>query len=195
MEVRAVDDERTNSRPADPRAGFTLVQVTMTAAILAIGILGLSAVIAQSVRLTAINQETVRARQASNMMLEEIRSLPFSEVYSMVRASGTESEMSDYMLNGETFEVPTIGLPTVSGGMTGHIEFPTSGSGLDLCESTVDASLGMPMDLNGDGEIDDEGHAADYVLLPVRIRVEWEGIAGARQVEIYTVLRDGGSDD
>ena len=51
-----------------------------------------------------------------------------------------------------------------------------------------DASLGMPRDLNGDGVIDSEDHAGDYVLLPVKVRVNWRGITGDRSFEVCTVL-------
>jgi hypothetical protein len=160
----------------------------MTAVIVAVGILGLSAVIATSVKLTAVNRETARARQAGNMMLEEIRTYPVSEVYA--RFNSDPKDDPEAGSPGETFEVPTVGLSSVMGAMIGTIEFPTSAAGVELCETTKDAMLGMPMDLNGDGSLDDASHATDYVLLPIRIRVTWRGIAGERAVEMYAVLRD-----
>ena len=51
-----------------------------------------------------------------------------------------------------------------------------------------DAQLGMPRDLNGDGAIDSENHAKDYLLLPVCIRIEWRGLTGDREYELHTVL-------
>ena len=32
------------------------------------------------------------------------------------------------------------------------------------------------------------GEVADYILLPVRILVEWEGLTGRRSYELHTVL-------
>jgi hypothetical protein len=60
-----------------------------------------------------------------------------------------------------------------------------------LCEYVTDMGLGMPRDLNGDGAVDTADHSLDYVILPVRVRVTWQGVGGARTVETSTVL--GGS--
>jgi hypothetical protein len=72
--------------------------------------------------------------------------------------------------------------------MTGRIIFPESIDTGELREDIEDEALGMPRDLNGDGEIDAVNHAKDYLLLPVRIRVEWSGLTGDRSYELYTVL-------
>jgi len=43
-------------------------------------------------------------------------------------------------------------------------------------------------DLNGDGVIDGEDHATDYKILPVTVKVEWDGARGEREFEIQTIL-------
>ena len=52
-----------------------------------------------------------------------------------------------------------------------------------------DARLGMAngRDLNGDGDVDDDV-TADYVLLPVRLIVEWSGAGGNRSYELDLLL-------
>lgn len=57
-----------------------------------------------------------------------------------------------------------------------------------LCEDFVDETMGMPRDLNGDSMVDALDHSSDYVLLPVRIEVEWAGTVGARTLKIDTML-------
>jgi hypothetical protein len=55
----------------------------------------------------------------------------------------------------------------------------------------TDAQLGMPRDLDADGVVDDANHANDYLLLPIRIRIEWisKGTKNARrQFEMYTMF-------
>jgi hypothetical protein len=52
----------------------------------------------------------------------------------------------------------------------------------------VNASLGMPRDLTGDILIDNFDHAADYRILPVRVRVSWTGKSGPRSIELQTLL-------
>ena len=60
----------------------------------------------------------------------------------------------------------------------------------ELREDHQDERLGMPRDLNGDSILDDLDHASDYILLPVRIRVEWQGRNGPRSFEIHSMLTE-----
>jgi hypothetical protein len=71
--------------------------------------------------------------------------------------------------------------------MTASIEFPGN-TGAVLREDAVDAELGMPRDLDGDGTVDTDDHAGDYLVLPVRVRVTWDGVSGSRSYTICTVL-------
>ena len=93
---------------------------------------------------------------------------------------------------GANFAVPELnGLPGDADGLCGRVIFPTQlvGAVEQLREDVIDAELGMPKDLNGDaGVIDALDHAANYRLLPVRVRVEWQGAIGPRRVDIQTIL-------
>ena len=53
----------------------------------------------------------------------------------------------------------------------------------------VDARLGMPRDLNGNG-VDGNDHAADYRILPVVVRFAWRGPGGPSRAEFRTILGD-----
>lgn len=66
-----------------------------------------------------------------------------------------------------------------------EVEFP--GGGTTLREDTVDPLLGMPRDLNGDGDTLDDA-ATDYVILPVRVTLTWNGLSGPMTYEISTYL-------
>jgi hypothetical protein len=46
----------------------------------------------------------------------------------------------------------------------------------------------MPNDLDGNGTIDALDHAANYRILPVRVRVRWQGVNGVRSMTADTVL-------
>jgi hypothetical protein len=59
-----------------------------------------------------------------------------------------------------------------------------------LREDFVDANLGMPRDLNGDSIVDNKDHSEDYILLPVHIRIEWQGSNGRRWLDVYSMLTD-----
>ncbi len=55
-------------------------------------------------------------------------------------------------------------------------------------EDFVDARLGMPRDLNGDSVIDQLDHSQDYLILPVRVRMRWQGVFGERTLDLYTMV-------
>jgi len=57
-----------------------------------------------------------------------------------------------------------------------------------LREDFVDTELGLPRDLSGDSIIDDEDHSADYLILPIRIRMRWQGVYGERTLDLYTMV-------
>ena len=57
-----------------------------------------------------------------------------------------------------------------------------------LREDTENPVLSMPRDLNADLMIDDQDHARDYVVLPVTVRVAWQGKAGRRSFEMSTMF-------
>ena len=46
----------------------------------------------------------------------------------------------------------------------------------------------MPRDLNGDGVIDKENHAKDFLVLPVKVRVRWRGVTGDRTIVMCSLL-------
>ena len=54
-----------------------------------------------------------------------------------------------------------------------------------LREDSADESLGMPRDLDGDKLVDSANHAADYVVLPVRVCIEWKGATGDMSLDLY----------
>ena len=66
---------------------------------------------------------------------------------------------------------------------------PSTGSvKTELRENAVDTTIGMPRDLNLDGAVDALDHAGDYMILPVRVRVQWMGASGPRTVELQTQI-------
>jgi prepilin-type N-terminal cleavage/methylation domain-containing protein len=75
-------------------------------------------------------------------------------------------------------------------GATGTAPPPPEPEGWTLREDFSDESLGLPRDLNGDSIIDSEDHSEDYVILPILIRIEWEGRHGPRIYEVHSMLTD-----
>ena len=48
--------------------------------------------------------------------------------------------------------------------------------------------LAIDHDLDGDGVVDAENHAGNYLLLPVLVRVEWAGSSGEESRSLRTFL-------
>jgi hypothetical protein len=57
-----------------------------------------------------------------------------------------------------------------------------------LRENLALPELGTPMDLDSDGVIDGNDHAADYTVLPVLVRVRWQSPIGPAQVQLQCFL-------
>ncbi len=164
----------------------------MAALVLTVAISGLSASILVAMSLNRVNRDTSVAQQAARRTLEEIESRTFSEVFAAYNANVGDNVGLLSPAPGANFAVPELNtLPGDADGMCGRVIFPTQlvGAVEQLREDVVDAELGMPRDLNGDaGVIDALDHALNYRLLPVRVRIEWQGAIGPRRVDMETIL-------
>lgn len=176
-------------RPRSNDAGFSLVEVLVAAVVLAVAITGISGSILSSMALNRVNRDTAIAQQAARQVLEQIHGVPFDDVFEMYN---NQADMAGEL--GPNFAVP--GLEVQVGdpdGFCGLVTLPAVdiGGGVEeLRENFVDAALGMPRDLNGDGVVDAVNHANDpeMLLLPVRVSVQWRGVSGPRQIVLETML-------
>ena len=60
----------------------------------------------------------------------------------------------------------------------------------EMREDIGDPLLGLPRDLNGDAIIDTRDHREDAALLPVLVRVRWNGRNGPRQLDFFSALAE-----
>lgn len=67
-------------------------------------------------------------------------------------------------------------------------DFEDPAQGWQLREDLPNRALGMPRDLSGDSVVDDQDHSDGYFILPVQIRVRWNGPTGVRQYEMTSQL-------
>ena len=178
---------RTGHRPS-ASAGSTLFGVLIAASLFSIGGLAVITTLAKSTRLNAVNRETAIAAQAARSAIERLRALPLGDVFPTFNATASDDPAGPNTAPGNRFEVPALRVrPGDGDGMAGEIVFPVSSQD-EVVEDDVNAKLGMPRDLNGDGKIDSKKHSTDYIVLPVIVRVEWSGTAGDRVFELYTLL-------
>jgi hypothetical protein len=163
--------------------------VTIASAVLAIAVTSLMSLVVSSIQLGRVNRETALAHQAARRICEEIQVDAFAEIFARRNALAADDPGGAGTAPGAAFDV--LGLQPRAGdpdGRVGEILFPTIGA--ELREDLVDAGLGMPRDLDGDGGVDGADHAGDYVVLPVRVRVAWRGVTGERQIEAVTLLME-----
>ncbi len=140
-----------------------------------------------SISLKATNRETHLARLAAQSALDRIRGETFANAFRLFNANPADDPGIAGSAPGNSFVVPGLSpQPGDPDGRVGEILFP--GNGNTLREDTVDAGLGLPRDLDGDGIVDAADHAANYVLLPVRVRLRWRGETGNRQIEFVSTI-------
>lgn len=170
---------------ARPARGVTLLEILIAMAVLLVALLGLIGAIVSAQSAGQSTRELTVAMNEAREKVEEMRSQPFDEIFRRYNSStGDDLAGSN---PGATFTVS--GLNALAGTPAGQIVFPgdvpaTPGQ---LLENVVDAPLGMPHDLNGDGDATDNA-ATGYRMLPVRIQIRWQGINGPGRFDLNTVI-------
>lgn len=198
--------------PVRSRAGLSLVEVVVALSVLVVAASIFCQTLLSTARLRHANREGVLAADGARVALERMRNVPFLEIFRAFNPDPKDDPGGIGTAPGHLFEVPGLQpLPDAPFGKVGRITFPamavqvtTGGGGGKLGgmggtttttqwhvrEDVVDAGLGMPRDLNGNNVIDTANHSSDYLLLPVRVTIEWKSGSGARKFEIVTQLGD-----
>jgi len=179
-----------NTKYRAPRAdrGFTLLELIVSLTVFTLAAGGIVGSLIRVSNVNRQNRELFEAAQVANDILETLRRFPVGDV--VVLCNGDPADDPPGLVGpGPTFAVPGL-TPQVGDpdGVVGEILFPLQGG--ILREDLVDARLGMPRDLNLDLVVDGDDRAADYRLLPVRIRVQWTGVSGDQQYEVVSLLTE-----
>ena len=186
--------KRMRSGPASGRGGMTLVELVLVMGILAMAFGMLTTTMLANDRQRQINRESAVAAEAARDIFERMRNQDFDELFSIYNAIPADDPGGAGTAVGNTFDVPGLDVPAGSGRpAVGEIVFPatlTPKGKQPLREDFTDAALGMPRDLNGDSIVDDRNHAFDYMLLPVRIELQWEGLYGPRELTVCMLMAD-----
>jgi hypothetical protein len=166
-------------------------------------------------RVRQMNRENALAADAARAALERMRNQPFLNVYRAYNEDPKDDPLGNGTGPGSTFAVD--GLEALDGAPQGRagkilfpslaVEVPIDGGGggkpgmvggggggtvtqWHLRETVEDPLLAMPRDLNGNNIIDEADHSNDYILLPLRIRIDWKSGNAARSFELQTQLCD-----
>jgi prepilin-type N-terminal cleavage/methylation domain-containing protein len=180
-------------RPHLPRqdrrrtAGFSLLELIIAITLFTIVIGAVSTSMARGFALAEATQDKIRATEACTEAMARVIGEEFGEAFARFNLNPADDPLAPGTAPGGGFAVR--GLEAIDmdiDGLAGEIQFP--GDGTSLREDAVDPELGMPRDLNGDGAIDNLDHSGDYILLPVRARISWQGVGGDNQIELVTTV-------
>ncbi|MCP3920000.1 MAG: hypothetical protein GY711_31105 [bacterium] len=165
--------------------------------VLLAGSMFLSMVIAGS-RQRQINVETARASGSAQDLLERLRNEELTDLFLLYNADPFDDPGGPGTAPGDTFQVE--GLTPIEGvTFVGEVLLPVLNIGTEavpdwqLREDSNNTDLGTPRDLNGDSVVDDRDHRGDVTLLPVHVRVRWQGRFGDRVFQLHTVLVEMGT--
>lgn len=144
---------------------------------------------ASTARQRMTKRESAVAAEAGRRMLEVMRSGLHAQTFARFNASPDDDPGGAGTAPGKDFAVPGLApTPDDPDGFVGEVVF--SSNGPVLLEDVVRPDLGMPRDLNADGEIDGGDHSGDYAVLPVMVRLRWQSRSGPRELEMFTLLAD-----
>ncbi|MBL8860783.1 MAG: type II secretion system protein [Planctomycetes bacterium] len=170
------------------RSGFSLVEIVLVLAILSVASAMYAQTVASSRRLDPIAQETAIAAEAARIALERLRAVPPERLLATFDDDPGNDPDGAGTAPGARFAVEGLA-PSAAGVPVGRYVFPLVEG--RLAEDYVDALLGLPRDLNGDGLVDSGDHRADWVILPIEVRLEWSprgSMSATRDFSLYTMI-------
>jgi hypothetical protein len=173
---------------------MTLIELVLVLGILALAFGMLSSTLMANSRQRSVNRESAAAAEAARGVFEDMMNVDFEDVFATYNADPADDPGGAGTAPGDRFDV--IGLSALEAspdGMEGQVVLPALTflpDEWELREDFVDEDLGMPRDLNGDSIIDDLDHADDYLILPVRVELEWMGRFGPRRMSVSVILAD-----
>jgi hypothetical protein len=160
------------------------VELMVAVMVLTISLGGIAVSLATTVSVTRTHRESGRALDAAHGLVEALGSTTFEEIVPRYNATSGDDPALGVSPSNAFFVAGLKPRPDDADSLVGSVSFP--GDGIELREDVVDAELGMPRDLNGDGNIDGADHTNDYVILPFRVRVDWRGPSGNQRVELIS---------
>ncbi|MEM7310380.1 MAG: prepilin-type N-terminal cleavage/methylation domain-containing protein [Planctomycetota bacterium] len=160
--------------------GFTMIELAIAMSILMIGLVSAASATMRMHHLRKQNRERIVAQNAARSIAERIHAQSY-------RFSESPATWSEELLDvfspggtfGDTFDASILNSPSEDQELPGQIIFVTDER---LTDADLGIELGMPRDLNGDGDANDADVTNDARLLPVVIRITWRGQAGIQQL-------------
>lgn len=168
---------------------MTLVELMVAVVVMTVCISLLSNTIAATVAHTVAKRERALAVEAAQNVLEDMRQVAFSEIFARYNQDPDDDPDGRGTAPGANFAVEGLTRREEDpDGLAGCVILPADEP--PLREDAEVELLGLPRDLNGDHRVDDADHSFDYIILPVRIHIEWKGRQGRRQFDLTTMFAD-----
>ena len=165
-----------------------MVEMMLASTVMMVGVASYLSAIVQVDSLRSTSEETGRAIEGAKRALGEVQSSDFADLVALYDANPDNDPGGAGSAPGNSFTVDGLARRTAPNEPVGEIVLPLDAAGA-LREDLDMPELGLPRDLNGDGAIDSADHSGDYQLLPVLVRVRWEG-RSENTVELKTLLSE-----
>jgi hypothetical protein len=158
----------------DQARGVTLIEGLVSLAIFLVIFLLTFYALDRTVRLSQFARERETAASALARQFETLSGLDTRTIYPMYGPGGSI---------GPEFEVEGLS-PCPGETKCGHITFF-----VDETDTSEEArALGLPMDLDGDGEASTYDVSDSYMILPIKITVCWQNPEGNQKIEGICIL-------
>ena len=172
--------ENPRSRGHRRRSGFTMIELAIAMSILMIGMVSAAAATMKMHHLRKQNRERIVAQTTTRSIAERIH----AQSYRLSSDPATWSQELVELFNeggdfGDTFDVDLLNPPSAEQEFPGTIQIVTDETASD---GDLRVDLGMPRDLNGDGDANDTNVTTDARLLPVVVRISWRGQSGEQDM-------------
>lgn len=185
-------------------AGFTLVEVTIAAGVLVIGLMGLFATFGSSMQATGVAHERAIALKAAENQLEALKTMSLVDAFAAGRTfpvAGLKAQSDDpdkivgciWLPGDDATKLSATDLRRSKVAQPLLLPKPTNpmgpGPDAELREDVLYVPLGLPRDLDASGAINTSDiSGSNFVLLPVVVVVEWQGVAGNMRLAVQTTL-------
>lgn len=182
---------KTRLKPGEQ--GMTLVEVMVAAVILAIALLALLGSLLFASRLIRESEDINIAKNAARGIIESMRMYDTDYIYALYNSNPVDDPNGHGTAPGDNFFVEGLNVsPDDPDGFVGKIEFPEVSLGgiMVLSETATDLELGMPRDLNGDGDAGDADVSQDYRLLPVTVRIQWKSHGPPQEMRMQSFIAE-----
>lgn len=167
--------QRQRRRRSD-RSGFTFAELAIAMTIMMVALVSISAATLRTHALRRQNRERVLANAALRSAAERIHSVAYRTIEDG-NAAWAQEILATYGPGGtigDGFDVLELN-PIGANGQVGSITIVADETATD---AALGVDLGLPRDLNGDGDATDTNVGLDARVLPVIIRLDYQTQTG-----------------